>query len=85
MAHTNKLSRAAISNDHYIKWAAKQSGDGAAASILYPKELQAAVKRVAQRGIYGGDMQARFVHPDFKDSTSPCSRKRVRRSYHLSI
>ena len=34
LAHTNKLSRAAISNDHYIKWAAKQSGDGAAASIL---------------------------------------------------
>ena len=34
LAHTNKLSRAAISNDHYIKWAAKQSGDGTAASIL---------------------------------------------------
>ena len=34
LAHTNKLSRAAISNDNYIKWAAKQSGEGAAASIL---------------------------------------------------
>ena len=34
LAHTNKLSRAAISNDNYIKWAAKQSGEGKAASIL---------------------------------------------------
>ena len=83
---SNQLSsRAAISNANYMNWRIQQLDGEVSSDLQLPKEVQAAITKVQQRGATKESAEQNFAHHDFKEAPRLGPRSKSRGGKHLSI